>query len=273
MLINLLNSCLQSFYKIANINISIWIILLIPVVLVIFQYLYAVHIETKYKNDTYISEDGTEPNKLNRYSGIIHDRNSIYFKRNYIYWTNEIFVTIAAGIFILLNMELDSNWSITSWQDSKYQIIYTTIIMLIVTKIIIQGFVVSDLLNTIFLISQLLISILLTKRLPLFIFWYTYPVGLIGSFVMFRRYKKLKKNPYEKIDQNQYEMYNYQQAILEAEAKMRQEEMQRSSYRYSSNYSRQHKSEKESLYEMKHPSASSTQMTNMLKFGENRPNG
>ena len=63
MLFDLLNSCLQSFYKIANINISIWIILLIPVVLVIFQYLYAVHIETKYKNDTYISEDGTEPNK------------------------------------------------------------------------------------------------------------------------------------------------------------------------------------------------------------------
>ena len=267
MLINLLNSCLQTFYKIANINISTWIVLLIPVVLVIFQYLYAVHIETKYKNDTYISEDGTEPNKLNRYSGIIHDRNSLYFKRNYIYWTNEIFVTIAAGIFILLNMELDSNWSITSWQDSKYQIIYTTIIMFIVTKIIIQGFVVSDLLNTIFLISQLLISILLTKRLPLFIFWYTYPVGLIGSFVMFRRYKKLKKNPFEKKNQEQFEHFTAEQ-VMEAE-----EEMRRSSYRYRTNYSRQHKSEKESLYEMKHPSASSTQMTNMLKFGENRPNG
>ncbi len=265
MLFALLNSCLQSFYKIANINISIWIILLIPVFLGGIWLFHLLHVDKKYNNDKDILEQNS-----NKYIGRLHDRKSYEFISSYYYWVNELFVTIGAGIFLLLNME--SDWSISSWESSKLQITFTSIILLIITKIIIQGFIVSDLVDTFVLISQLLISILLTKRLPLFIFWYTYPVGLIGSFVMFRRYIKLKKNPFEKKNPEQFEHFTAEQ-VMEAEEKMRQEEMQRSSYRYSSNYSRQHKSEKESLYEMKHPSASSTQMTNMLKFGENRPNG
>ena len=260
MLINLLNSCLQSFYKIANINISIWIILLIPVFLGGIWFFHLLHVDKKYNNDKDILEQNSK-----KYIGRLHDRKSYEFISSYYYWVNELYVTIGAGIFLLLNME--SAWSITSWESSKLQIIFTFIIFLIITKIIIQGFIVSDLVDTFVLISQLLISILLTKRLPLFVFWYTYPVGLIGSFVMFRRYKKLKKNPFEKKNQEQFEHFTAKQ-VMEAE-----EEMRRSSYRYRTNYSRQYKSEKESLYEMKHPSASSTQMTNMLKFGENRPNG
>lgn len=276
MLIDLLNSCLQSFYKISNLNISTWIVLLIPFFLGGLWFIHLLHVEKKYKkNDVYIPNENAcaDENVLDKYIGKIHDTKSKVFKYDYYYWTNELLVTIGSGIFILLNLELDSNWFITSWQDSKLHIIFTTIIMLFISKIIIQGFIVSDIVDTFVLVSQLLISILITKRLPLFIFWYTYPVGLIASFVMFRKYKKLKKNPFEKFTPGRYKILTPEEEELQRELKRQQEEMSRSSYSYRPNYSRPHKSEKESLYEMKHPSASSTQMSNMLKFGENRPNG
>lgn len=275
MFFDLLNKCLQTFYKISNLKISIWIILLIPITLGVVWYIYISFVDKKFKNDKMIENPNFVPNgNINhdtkeRYIGKIFDTKSFCFKSDYFYFTNELLVTIAAGIFIILN-NLGFDWIIKDWTHSKIQIVCTCVLLIIVSKIVIQGFIIFDIVNTIILISQILISILLTKRLPPFIFWYTYLIGLVLSFYMFRIYKTRKKNPFQKIDLSRYEILTPEQI---REKERQKEEMRRASYNYYPNYSQNTKSEKESLLEMKHPGASSTQMSNMLKFGENSPNG
>ena len=98
MLINLLNSCLQIFYKIANISISTWFVLLIPVFLGGIWLFHLLHVDKKYNNDKDILEQNSK-----KYIGRLHDRKSYEFISSYYYWVNELYVTIGAGIFLLLN--------------------------------------------------------------------------------------------------------------------------------------------------------------------------
>ncbi len=265
-MINYLNYCLQYLGKIESQKCSIVYVLLIPVVLGLIHFFYSIQIEKKYKNDEYILNDNPNHNELNKYKGVIHNIESKYFKCNYFYFVNELYVTLAAALILAWNI-LDFEWEIINWQESKLEIILIAIIFLIISKIIIQGFLLGTLFDAFILVSQILLSVVLTSRLPLILFWYTYPIGLIASIYMHVRYKKLKKNPVE--------MFKGTVRIVQYTADNNSNSGHYSSRGTSYNYRQRprYKSEKESLYEMKHPSATSTQMSNMMKFGENRPNG
>lgn len=204
-----------------------------------------------------------------------YDVESFYFKSKYFYVCNEIWITLICSLVVLINCALDQSFDFNIVADKTIIFICGTVSVVLLLKVCLSGLIHLKIIETIFLLFQVFFSVLLSTHffvLRNLLLFAALP-GIGGSIMLFIYVKGQKDKKFERMGYIDHKLTPEEQRKQRIENEQRLWEEQFLKKGNSSSTNHRYQDPDEALYRNKHPGATDNQISNMVKFGENRPNG